>query len=680
MTLFTLSLIGMVGLMTARLILKNDASDDPLAFAIATIVCGVGEAVTVALILGAVGLLRIDVAILSLLLLSLSLWLPGRSSFSRTKTQRLISLTLKVGWGGLKAHPALAVCAIHLLIVQILYGLIQPPLSNGGLVQHLSHAAGWLQEQSTLHTIGSHTASAFPYQNPYSSFWLWWWIAPSHSDTYAGLANLIHWLLVALSVGGIARQLGAKEQWPLASVVVFLVPTVVRSAVGHEIQFMFGAYLLAGCFFASRWVLSARWMDVLLAAIAGGVAVGVDELGVPYTVVLGAVSFLLVNAALKRRIAQTAMAGVVVASLGGFFYVQKMGYGLQLLAPLPTPFASSYSEFAFVIDRSLLLNILGPGKLPLLANVLLGGEGRRLLPLAFGPQFVLFMVAITAIPFCLPKEKRRVVVFVLSLVLLQILTYLLLLPAARQQIIDNTRHLIPLVGIGAAAGLAILESRGVSHRRIRLVVWVLAVQDLLLLHSVLPQGLRIAMAWGDGLLFLLLLVASFQSGVWRRKCWRWGFVPCVLGILMVAPWLAEDRVGIWRGPSVDVANRLSPYSGASTWLARNGGTDAVVMSGNPFASLTYPAMGSHFQRRVLFVTCSKSERKQIVPCSDEHVTFRVRPLEWRRRLVDRGVRWVWAHRSSPRNHYSREGRWASRMSDHFTLRYDDKHNRIFELN
>lgn len=680
LTLFALSMIGLAGLMTARLILKDDASDDPLAFTIAAIVCGVGEAVTIALVLGALGALRFELAIALLTALVLGLLVRVRSAFPRMGMLRLSDIFLKGAGARLKAHPALAVCALHVLVTEILRGFIQPPLSDEGLVQHLSYAAGWLQEQDVLRIVGSHVSNSVGGPSVYSSFWLWWWVAPSHSDTYAGLANLIHWILLALSVGALARQLGAKVHWPVAGFLAFLVPTVVRSAIGYDTQLIFSAYVLAGCFFASRWTLSARWSDVLLAAVAGGVAVGVDTLGVLYSVVLGLVSFALVKGGGRRRVIQVAVAGVIAASLGGFFYVHKLGTGLHLLAPWPTPFVSSFSEFAFLIDHSLAANFQGPGYLSLLVNALLGGEGRRLVPLAFGPQFILVVVAAAAIPFSLARKQLRVVILLMSCVALQVLSYVFLLPGARHQLIANTQHLLPLVGIGIAGGLAILECRGLSYRRIRVVAWVLAVQDLLLLHSVLPQGIRIAIAWADAIAFLLLVVVSSRSRNWLREKRRWIFVVFVLGGLMLIPRVVEYRRGIWKGSSVADQFSMHRFAGASRWLATHGDAGAVAIAGRPFSTATYPATGPLFERRALFVGCSKSERKEFVACSDEHVTHRIRPEEWRGRLADRGVRWVWAHRSAADLPFSREGRWAIKMFDHFILRYSDEENRIFQFN
>src|SRR5215204_3408769 len=66
LTLITLLFLGLAGVLLARLLLREQAEEDPLAFAVAALLAMTALGTLLAIALGAVGLLRIHLALLLL--------------------------------------------------------------------------------------------------------------------------------------------------------------------------------------------------------------------------------------------------------------------------------------------------------------------------------------------------------------------------------------------------------------------------------------------------------------------------------------------------------------------------------------------------------------------------------------------------------------------------------------
>src|SRR5262249_38719065 len=153
------------------------------------------------------------------------------------------------------------------------------------------------------------------------SLWLWWWMAPSHSELYANLAFLAHWLLLALATGALARRLGARRLWPYAAFLVALTPVVVRFAATQYVDVFTAACLLAAACFGLRWRRQPAWGDAVLAGMGLGIAAGAKVVGIPYAGALAAAVVVLAvgpRGHWRRRLPQLAAALLVMVALGGF--------------------------------------------------------------------------------------------------------------------------------------------------------------------------------------------------------------------------------------------------------------------------------------------------------------------------------------------------------------------------
>ncbi|HBL29049.1 MAG TPA: hypothetical protein DD490_19615, partial [Acidobacteria bacterium] len=213
LTLITLTFLGLSGLLLSRLLLGRRAEEDPLAYAIAALLAMTTLATLLGTGLGAMGLLRIEIGLLLLAAITVFLLRKVRGDGDPWGALRAAG---RRTWGRLKEHPALALLALHAAAAEGLRGLLRPPLTWDGLMYHMPIVATWLQEGRISAVFGMRPLSFYGFMPAGGSVWVWWWLAPSHSELYANLAFFPQAALLALAVGGVARELGARRFWPCA--------------------------------------------------------------------------------------------------------------------------------------------------------------------------------------------------------------------------------------------------------------------------------------------------------------------------------------------------------------------------------------------------------------------------------------------------------------------------------
>ncbi|HEY0780903.1 MAG TPA: hypothetical protein VGE98_00495, partial [Thermoanaerobaculia bacterium] len=237
LTLLSLGFLALAGYLIALRLLGRRADGDPLTLAIATLLATTGAGVAIPLLLGALGLLRLPSALLLALLVVVVL-LRWPTRLSPEELRAPCALLLRGTWEKLREHPALAVVALTAVGSEALRGLLRPPLSRDSLMYHLWLAATWLQTGNLKPVLAYLPLNYFGFVPANGSLWLWWWMAPSHSELYVNWAFLPQWVLLGLATGGIARQLGARRHWPLALFAVLLLPTVVRFAATEYVDIL----------------------------------------------------------------------------------------------------------------------------------------------------------------------------------------------------------------------------------------------------------------------------------------------------------------------------------------------------------------------------------------------------------------------------------------------------------
>ncbi len=698
LTLITLAFLALAGYLSALRLLGDEAQSDPLALAIASLLAATAEALAIALLLGLCGELRIELALGCLVLLVVLLLRAGRGApGSRGAAVELPARHLAVrAWARLREHPALALLAAHAAGSEALRGLVRPPLSWDSLMYHLMLTANWLQERNLKPVFGSYPVNDYGFVPANGSLWLWWWMAPSHSELYVNLASLGHWVLLALATGGIARALGARRHWPLAALVVAMTPTVVRFAATQYVDIFLASVLLSAAFFGLRWMQAParegedsetgdagapRWGDAALAGAGLGIVCGAKLFGVPYALMLAAAVVAAARGAWRRRLPQLALALLLCAALGSFFYLRNIAAGAGPLAivcegrigPPPTHALPALPRPGSPID---IWATVGHGQI---LDAFLGITRPQSLELGVGPPAFLLFAALLALPFWIARARRRAALVLGSQALFELAFWLAVPFAANLNIFANIRYLIPAVAIALAGGVAMAEERGVSDAWIRALALVLAIQGLLQLHAEMPHEVRMILGAIDLGLAALAISAALRGFVRRRA--RGLAIAAVALAVVGAPALARFRVADrdralkseWTAHSTS-AKIFAP---GWEWLDHHGGSGAVDVVSAPGTYFVYPAMGLYLQRRARYVNVNRQnfdDAARYPACNP-----RVDPSAdaWYANLGTAGTRWVLLGRY-PEFPFPMESAWAEARPDLFTLRYADPSNLIYE--
>jgi hypothetical protein len=268
--LFTIAALGVLGaggyLLALCLLGRERARSDALELAVAWLLCATGLGTGIGLALGACGELRPGSG--------LAVALAACGALAMLASGALAPRPLKryAGWAGLaepathlgrrlgarlRQHWVLALLAFHAIGSEAVRGLLRPPLSWDSLMYHLLLAATWLQRHDLAPVFAAYPLNYYGYSPANGAVWLWWWMAPSHSELYANLAFLPQWALLGLGAGAVARRLGARDGWPLAALLVAMTPAVVRFAATQYVDIFTAACLLAACCFGLSWLRPA---------------------------------------------------------------------------------------------------------------------------------------------------------------------------------------------------------------------------------------------------------------------------------------------------------------------------------------------------------------------------------------------------------------------------------------
>ncbi len=702
LTLFVLGALGLGGYLLALLLLGRRAAEDPLDLAVATLLCATGEGVGLGLALGALGELRIELALPLALGLAAGLWIWVRWLRRWADPSTPAALLGRRSWARLREHPALALLTLHAVGTEALRGLFRPPLSWDSLMYHLMLTATWITRHDLAPVFGAYPMNYYGYVPANGSVWLWWWMAPSHGELYANLAFLPQWALLALAAGAVARRLGARRSWPYACFLVGMAPTVVRFAATQYVDIFTAACLLAAAGFGLRWLRQAEPGDAALAGIGLGLAAGAKVLGLLYGGALAAALLLLAVwrsaqpvarsqspepvpalPIVRRRILQAALALVLSVALGSFFYLRNTAHGVGPLAMacegvphrpvpglprLPRPNSVAALPYRMLVEGQLLRAFLGTVDVH-----------SPFVDLGLGPQSFLLLLAIPALAL-LPRGRRREGALVASQVLFEIAVWTTVPYSASGHVLANVRYLLPAVGLAAAGGIAAAEGLGVGEIPLGLLTLALLVQDVLQLHTAIPDGLRPAIGAADVLAAAFLFSPSLRLSCRRHA--RPLLAAAVLLALAAVPsfgrFRVADRARAFSEEYTAHVVSTARYAGAWAWLDRNGGSGAVDVVSSPDTFFIYPAMGPHLERRAIYANVNARDLHEAAayPLCQPRADFSAEA--WLVNLRREGVRWLHLSRTPPFP-FPREEEWAGAHPELFTLRYSDPNNRIYEL-
>jgi hypothetical protein len=727
LTLLTLVLLAAGGYLLALRLLGGEARRDLLALAIATLLLATVEALAIGLLLGICGLLRIELALPAQALLVAALALaarrpsgesggdpgrpPGAAADPPWEPARQLG---RRTWERLRVYPALALLTAHAVGSEALRGLLRPPLSWDSLMYHLWLTGTWLRRHDLAPVLGAYPLNVFGFFPGNGSIWLWWWMAPSHSELYANLAALPHWALLGLAVGGLARQLGAHRHWPLASFLVLLTPVAVRFAATEYVDLFMAATLLAGGFFAVRWMARPRLADAALAGAGCGLGCGAKLVGLPYAAALAAAVVLLAAAGrrgggrqLRLRVPQLAAALLAFAALGSFFYARNVALGAgpfaltcegregKTVTPPPPPTAGQTAPAAAATPgraaapAHILPALPRPDSVAdrwstigrhQVLDAFLGVTRPHSSELGVGPQALVLLLAFLALPFGVAAGNRPAALVAASQIAGELLFWLLVPFAGNLHVFANIRYLVPAIGLAFAGGVAIAEHRGMSDRWLHGIALALCCQSLLQLRAAMPSGVRAAIAAADVGAAALVVSAGLRRLV-RRHAGALAAAALALA-LALAPLLARFRVGDrpralateWTAHATSA--RL--FAGGWSWLDAHGGDGDVDVVGFPGTYFSYPAMGPFLERQALYVNVNRANHPVASRYPDCNPRVEPSPGAWLANLTAAHVRWLLLYRY-PEFPFPIEARWAAARPDRFAWRYEDSTSVIFEV-
>lgn len=686
-TLVTLGFLFLGGYLAALRLLGAEAGRDPLTLAIASLLLSTAEAVGIGLLLGGLGILRLDFALALQAGLSLVLLLGLRKAPPEGGVDGPARAIARRSWEILREHPALAILSLHAVAIEALRGLIRPPLSWDSLMYHLLLAGTWLRDRDLFPVFGSIPVNYYGYVPANGSVWFWWWMAPSHSELYVNLAALPHWLLLGLATGGVARHLGARRHWPLASFLVLMTPTVIRFVATEYVDIFLGATFVAAAWFALRWLREPRWSHALFIGMGLGLAAGAKVLGIPCALALAGLAVPLARGAWGRRAGQIVAALLMAALLGSFFYLRNVALGADPLA-IACEETSSGPENAnkpTIPRKNSVVDLWQPmmqdGQL---LDSFLGIPRPQSQELGVGPQvFVLLLIALV-LPFGfllgLGRERWRESLLIAGQVWAQWAFWLMVPFAKSHHVFANIRYLIPAFGLAFAAGVAWGEKKGVRDRWMEGIATIFVVQGLLQLHAEMPRGVRLALAAADVAAVALAFSPGLRAFAVRRR--RELALAALALAILGAPFLARFRVadrGRALGQEFTAHQTLARFSGAAWgWLEAHGGDGNVAVAGEPNSYFLYPAMGTHLERDVRYVNINAANHRLAVQYPACQPRVDPSPQAWMANLAAQRIRWV--HLSNfPGFDFPLERRWMEVDPQHFTLRYRDDLNLIYEI-
>jgi hypothetical protein len=681
--LLTLAAVGLLvsgGYLAALRLLREEAARDPLALAVASLLLATAQAVGIGLLLGGLlgglGVLRIGYALALQAALVLSLLYASR----RTGIRGPADTILRRSWEILREHPARSLITLHAVGSEILRGLLRPPLAWDSLMYHLLLTGTWLRDGNLAPVFGNIPVNYYGYVPANGSVWFWWWMAPSHSEFWVNLAALPHWLLLGLAVGGVARELGAKRHWPLATFLVLMTPTVVRFAATQYVDIFVGSVLVAATLFILRWLKEPAWSHALLAGAGLGLAAGAKVLGVPYAVFLAGAAVLLARQRWGRRVPQILAALAVAALLGSFFYLRNMALGGDPLALACEQTASgplnankpTIPRKNSVLDLPETMFVEGQ-----LLEAFLGDDTPQHVELGLGPQAFLLLLAALVLPFGLGKERWRESLLVTLQIWAELAFWLAVPFAKASHVFANIRYLIPAIGLAFAGAVALGERRSIRDSRnhwMEGITLALLLQGLLQLNARMPVGAKLAV----GLVDLAVVAFALSPRRYRREMAVAALAGLLLGAPLLIPFRVRDRRRALLNEYAAHATTARYQARGWGWLDRHAGSGNVAAVHAPNNYFMYPAMGPRLERDVRYVNLNRADHRNALAYPKCQPRVDLSPEAWVTNLEKMEIRWVHLSRY-PQSGFPIENKWAGERPRDFTLRYTDDTNRIYEF-
>ncbi|KPJ62276.1 MAG: hypothetical protein AMS15_04395 [Planctomycetes bacterium DG_23] len=208
----------------------------------------------------------------------------------------------------------------------LVISLFLPPLSWGPLNYHLAFPAEWLisgRIEIVPFSFGDHTDTYAPSN---VELWYLWLLVPLKSDLLAKVGQFPIYLLGALGVYGICRELGMKRQaGTLGALLFLLTPDIFRQGFTAEVDVAVACFFLLVVYFLLLSLRKEGISHLFLAGLAMGLFLGSKYLSGAYALILTPLFvYALVEkgrASLKKRPEGSASGGLGQSARGALLFI-----------------------------------------------------------------------------------------------------------------------------------------------------------------------------------------------------------------------------------------------------------------------------------------------------------------------------------------------------------------------
>ncbi len=538
------------------------------------------------------------------------------------------------GWaefprGGLVGEAALVVALVGAVL--LLLALLRPVTDYDSLSYHMPAIATWLQAGSfaQFSQWSNNMIATYPYSWEAISALF---VAPFGEDLVVAAPNFVAWVLLALGVFALGRELGAsRDTAAVSAALAACIPLVLEKLNGLQVDLALAAFFVAGLVFAITFLEDRSAVAFALACASAALVCGVKMSGLAYAAILMTVTTVgLVQRSRGARAegGGACRIGALLAGtllVGGFWYARNL---IRLGNPLgmtevrlgPLLLFPGVPGFAAWVRRTTLWTLFDAGDLDhwriLLTQVLY----------RLGVPFVL--LAVLAVPALVPRRRAAHVAAAGTLLACALLYWVTPMSgdggdhgyAITPWIGQALRYAFPFMGV--LGGLA-----AVGMSRLRLGSRIL---EVVLLGGV--AGSAGARVFGE-----MLASGSFKpassEGPLRFVLAMAGSAAAVVALRLGAPMLVRGLAGVARAPRMRPVGRavaalvaVVAVSAATSVVRDRRAVGRVASYGRSFAYLesalppgepvgyvlghrAYPLFGTDLERPVRWVPAEGKTRE-----------------------------------------------------------------------
>lgn len=246
---------------------------------------------------------------------------PTRPTIRRPDPHRFIA--------AIRAHPVVAVLGcvvVAALALEFVLAVTVAPNNWDGVSYHLSRAAYWLQYKSALRFPGGSFAQL---DHPADGEMLVaWTLSLSGGDRFAALVQWTSAIGCGLCVYLGAMLLGFRRaSAAFAAGLFLLVPIVILESTSTQNDLIVAFFVAGAAVFAVRGIAARSYGDLVVGALALGLAVGTKGtalIAMPSLAIIVGAAAWRYRVPLKVALAGAAVSVVAVLALGSFSYVQNV--------------------------------------------------------------------------------------------------------------------------------------------------------------------------------------------------------------------------------------------------------------------------------------------------------------------------------------------------------------------